>query len=80
MFVTTDVDGQPASWFRFGARNSRILVEEDEAEILGKDVVLDNASQTIAVTADAYAGPFGFGQELDPDSSDILEVYDFLPY
>jgi hypothetical protein len=80
MFVTTDVDGQPASWFRFGARNSRILVEEDEAEILGKDVVLDNASQTIAVTADAYEGPFGFGQELDPDSADILEVHDFLPY
>jgi hypothetical protein len=80
LFVTTTVDVQVDMWFRFGPRFARILVEEDEAEILGKDVVLDNASQTIAVTADAYEGPFGFGQELDPDSADILEVHDFLPY
>lgn len=80
LFVTTSVDGQVDMWFRFGARDQRILVLEDEQELLGDQVELDNAAQTIAITADAYEGPFGFGQELDPDSSDILSVSNFTPY
>lgn len=80
LFVTTTVDGQVDMWFRFGARSQRILVEEDEAELLGDQVTLDNASQTIAITADAYEGPFGFGQELDPDSADILSVSNFTAF
>jgi len=80
LFVTTTVDAQVDMWFRFGNRSSRILVIEDEEELLGKDVVLDNASQTITIIQDAFEGPFGFGQELDPDSADILEVHDFEPY
>lgn len=80
LFVTTTVDGQVNMWFRFGGRDATILVEEDEAELLGDQVELDNASQVIAITADAYAGPFGFGQELDPDSADILSVSNFTPY
>lgn len=80
LFVTTSVDGQIDMWFRFGVRDARILVIQDEEEIVGKTAVLDNASQTITITQDAFEGPSGFGQELDPDSSDILEVYDFLAY
>jgi hypothetical protein len=57
-----------------------MLVEEDEETITGQTAVLDNASQTITITADAFEGPFGFGQAIDPNSELILEVHDFLPY
>jgi len=80
LFVTTTVELQVDMWFKFGPRGPSILVQEDEQEILGKSAVLDNASQTIAITSDAYDGPFGFGQALVPTSSDIVSVYDFLPF
>ena len=78
--VTTTVDGQQFMWFRFGGRNERVLVIEDEETITGQTAVLDNASQTITITSEAFEGPFGFGQAIDPNSESILEVYDFLPY
>jgi len=79
-FVTTTVDAQVDMWFRFGQRGARILVIQDEQVLLGKSVVLGNANQTIAITQDAFEGPFGFGQELNPDSADILSLYDFQQY
>jgi len=67
-------------WFRFGQRGARILVIEDEQVLIGKSVVLGNVNQTIAITQDAFEGPLGFGQELNPDSADILSLYDFQQY
>jgi hypothetical protein len=80
LFVTTTVDGNQYVWFRFGSRGSRIFVVEDEETILGNTAVLDNQLQTITITQEAFEGPFGFGQAIDPPSELILEVYDFLPY
>lgn len=79
-YVTTTVDGQQFMWFRFGGRGARILVVEDEETIVGNTAILDNALQTITITQEAFEGPFGFGQAIDPNSELILEVYNFLPY